>query len=69
VFRGRPGWESFSEGSRSRVSLILFVIKLDDEVVKEVGGERFARANSQREEELERRVGITPGGGEPGMQY
>lgn len=62
--RGRPGWESFSAGSRSRVSLILSVIKLDDEVVKEVGG-----ANSQREEELERRAGIAPGGGEPGMQY
>lgn len=67
--RGRPGWESFSAGSRSRVSLILSVIKLHDEVVKEVGGERFARANSQREEELELRAGIAPGGGEPGMQY
>jgi hypothetical protein len=28
-------------GSWSRVSLILSVIKFDDEVVKEVGGERF----------------------------
>lgn len=39
-------------GSWSRVSLIFSVIKFDDEVVKEVGG-CFARANSQREEELE----------------
>lgn len=55
-----PGGRASLAGSRSRVSLILSVIKLDDGVVKEVGGERFARANSQPEEELERREGIAP---------
>lgn len=33
-------------GSPSHVGLVLSVINLDDEVVKEVGGECLARANS-----------------------
>lgn len=35
-------------GFWSRVSLILSAINFDDEVVKEVGGECFARANRER---------------------
>lgn len=63
---GRPGWERFSAGSRSRVSLILSVINFNDEVVKEVGGECFCKSQ-QQEEELERRERIAPRGGEPGV--
>lgn len=55
-----PGGRASLAGSWSRVSLILSVIKLVDGVVKEVGGERFARANSHREEELEQRGNRSP---------
>lgn len=63
-----PGGRASLSGLPSRVSLILSVIKPDDEVVKEVGGERFARTNSRRVEELERREGIVPQGGEPSVR-
>lgn len=39
-----PGGRVSLAGLWSRVSLILSVIKFDDEVVKEVGGERFAKS-------------------------